>query len=167
MWRPGKYAGCDRGRLGVPVTDLPVENKLTPLEIADARGAAYRASELQRGVEDGIRQASRDLADAERAYRMELATRITELHAAGVAWTVCESLAKGDPEVAARRHERDIKRGLLEATQQQAYRYAADRRDLAAMIRWSMHRDLRTDTPPVGWDDFDPQTGEITARRVS
>lgn len=147
--------------------NLPAENTLQPLEIADARGAAYRASELQRGVEDGIRNAARELADAERLYRKALTETIMRLHADGVAWTACETIAKGEDNVADLRHERDVKRGLMDAAQQQAYRYAADRRDLAAMIRWSMHRDLRTDTPPVGWDDFDPQTGEITARRVS
>jgi hypothetical protein len=47
---------------------------------------------------------------------------------------------------------------VLEAAQQQAYRYAADRRDLHRLIEWSQRRDLRVDTPPA---DFDRNTGEL------
>jgi hypothetical protein len=135
------------------------DNTLRPFAVEDAREAAHQASELQRGIEDKLRQASRDLAEAERLYREQLTIRIIELHAKdGVAWTACETIAKGERGVAALRFKRDVAKGVLESFQQQAFRYAADRRDLSRFIEWSMRRELRIDTPPP---DFDRETGEI------
>ena len=135
------------------------DNTLQPFLIEDARIAAHRASELQRSIEDQLRSASRDLAEKERRYRESLAIRIVELHAKeGVAWTACETIARGEEKTARLRFERDIARGVLESVQQQAYRYAADRRDLSRFIEWSMRRELRIDTPPI---EFDPATGEV------
>lgn len=131
------------------------------------------ASEKQRDVEDQIRNASRELAEAERQYRLKLTTRILHLHAQEeVAWTACEAIAKGEKEVADLRYARDVAKGILEAAQQQAFRRGADRRDLHRMIRWSEQRDLRTDAPPERWPQpegarmppgVDPRTGEVTA----
>jgi hypothetical protein len=139
--------------------NLPAENTISPLEIADARAAAHKASELQRGVEDGIRDASRKLAESERQYRLALAKEILRLKAQEeVAWTACEQIARGEGKVANLRYERDVAKGVLEAAQQQAFRYGADRRDLHRLIEWSQRRDLRTNTPPVDWDRH---TGEL------
>lgn len=139
------------------------ENTISPLDIPDAREAAHKASELQREVENGIRRASRNLAEAERQYRLKLTTRILHLHAQDkLAITMCGEVARGESEVADLRYKRDVAKGVLEAAQQQAYRYAADRRDLDTLLNWSRARDLRTDTPPPGWDG---NTGEI--RRVA
>lgn len=138
---------------------LPAENTISPFEILDAREAAHRASEQQRAVEDRIRTASRDLAETERQYRLALTTKILELHAQdGVAWTACDVIARGEKNVAELRYKRDVAKGVLEAAQQQAYTYAADRRDLHRLIEWSQRRDLRVDAPPVDWDR---QTGEV------
>lgn len=135
------------------------ENTISPFEIEDAREAAHKASEQQRGVEDSIRKASRNLAEAERQYRLKLTTRILYLHAQdGVAWTACDVIARGESEVANLRYDRDVAKGVLEAAQQQAYTFAADRRDLHRLIEWSQRRDLRIDTPPA---DFDRHTGEL------
>jgi len=152
---------------------LPVENTLSPFEIADAREAAHKASELQRGVEDQIRNASRELAEAERQYRLALATEILRLKAQEeVAWTACEQIARGESNVANLRYARDVAKGVLEAAQQQAFRYGADRRDLHRLIEWSQRRDLRTDAPPEQWPqaegagvppNVDPRTGELRA----
>ncbi len=138
------------------------ENKLHPLQIEDARASAYTASEMQKKVEDEIRAHSRALAEAERAYRRRLSERIVELKAAGNAITACETIAKGEKDVADLRYRRDVARGIFEAAQQQSFRRGADRRDINVMLTWSMHRDLRTDTSPPG---FDPATGEIKASR--
>lgn len=150
---------------------LPAENTIRPLEIADAREAAHKASELQRGVEDQIRNASRELAEAERQYRLKLTTRILHLHAQdGLAITMCGEVARGEKDVADLRYARDVAKGILEAAQQQAFRRGADRRDLHRMIRWSESRDLRTDAPPERWPQpegagippgVDPHTGEV------
>ena len=152
---------------------LPAENTLHPLEITDAREAAYEASKRQRDVEDQIRDASRELAEAERQYRLKLTERILYLHAQdGLAITMCGEVARGEPAVATLRFKRDVAKGVLEAAQQQAYRRAADRRDLHRMIRWSEQRDLRTDAPPEKWGrpegggvpaGVDPKTGELKA----
>lgn len=133
------------------------ENQLHPLQIEDAREAAYRASEVQREVENSIRTASADLAEAERAYRKALSRRITELRAELPA-TVCKDVARGEKAVADLRYTRDVAAGVLEAHRQQGFRRGADRRDLDTLLNWSMRRDLRTDTPPPGWDRG---TGEI------
>lgn len=138
-------------------------NTLSPLEIEDARQAAYRASEVQREVENQIREAARDLAEKERLYRRKLSTRIVELHTeGGYAITMCGEIARGEEATARLRYERDVAEGVLEAARQQAFRRGADRRDLATLIEWSMKRDLRVDTPPA---DFDRQTGEVRQLR--
>lgn len=130
------------------------DNTLSPLEIADARDAAYRASELQRECEDQIRAAARDLANKERGYRQALATKILELRAAedAAAWSACADLARGDRKVATCKFERDVADGVLDAARQQAFRRGADRRDVHELLRWSQARDLRTDTPPPSFD---------------
>jgi hypothetical protein len=134
------------------------DNTLTPFEVVDARAAARAASEQQRLVEDAIRDRSRELAEAERAYRELLTKRIFHLHTnEGVAWTACETMARGETDVAELREARDIAKGLLGSVSQQGFRYGADRRDLHQLIVWSQRRDLRTDAPP----EWDPKTGEV------
>jgi len=137
------------------------DNTLHPLEIADARNAAYRASELQREVEDAIRSAARDLANKERGYRQALAAKILELRAPSdgeqVAWSSCRDLARGDKHVAMLAYERDVAEGVLEAARQQAFRRGADRRDVGELLNWSRARDLRTDTPPASFDVPTPE----------
>lgn len=125
------------------------ENQLHPLEIEDARQAAYRASELQREVEDSMREASRKLAECERTYRLALTTRILELKIEGYAITMCGEIARGDKEVARLRYERDVAEGVFDAAKQQAFRRGADRKDIDTLLNWSMKRDLRTDSPPL------------------
>jgi hypothetical protein len=137
------------------------DNTISPLEIEDARAAAYRASEVQRDVENLMRDASKKLAEAERAYRRRLAERIVQLHAEdGYAITMCGEIARGEEAVSQLRYERDVADGVLEAARQQAFRRGADRRDLHQLIEWSQRRDLRVDTPPP---DFDRATGELRA----
>ena len=123
-------------------------NKLHPLEIEDARLAAFKASELQREVENKIRAASADLANKERIYRRDLTKRILELHAEGMAITACDGIARGEEKIARLRYERDVAEGYLESMKQSAFRRGADRRDVNLLLDWSMRRDLRTDTPP-------------------
>lgn len=124
-------------------------NTIHPLLIEDARDAEHRASELQREVEDRIREQTKALAATEQAYRQKLAERILKLHADGKAITTCENLAKGETDVADLRYRRDIAKGLLEATRQEAFRRGADRAAIGRLTDWSMRRELRTDAPPV------------------
>lgn len=134
------------------------ENKISPLEIKNARDAAFRASENQRHCEDRIRSCARDLAQKESDYRQALATEIVRLRAEDeVAWSTAGDVARGEKGVAKKKFERDIADGMLEAAKQEAFRRGADRRDVDTLLNWSMKRDLRTDTPPPGFDKHDPE----------
>lgn len=134
------------------------DNKLHPLQIEDARDAAYRASEVQRECENRLRTTSRELAEAERQYRQRMSTRMLSLIAQGTAATATKDIVRGEADVADLRYKRDVARGVFEAAQQECFRRGADRRDVDTLLNWSMKRDLRVDTPPLDWDR---QTGEI------
>lgn len=121
---------------------------LTPFDLPQAREAIKTAGALQRGAEQAMREEAGKLASRERAYRLLLANKITRLHTEGVAWTTCETIAKGDPEVAQARYDRDVQRGVLDATQQAAFRHGADRRDLHTILTWSMRRELAENGGP-------------------
>lgn len=109
-----------------------------PLTIGEARRKADVHSRRQEEAEQFRVQAARDLAEAERQYRLALAQKITAAHADGTAWTACQDIARGDGKVADLRYARDVKRGVLDAAAEAAYRHAADRRALETLVRWSM-----------------------------
>ena len=113
-------------------------------DIVGAREAEHAASALQLGSEAQIREAASDLAEAERAYRVELAKEITRLKADGVAWSSTADLARGEKKVADLKYGRDVKKGVYEAAQQAAYRHGADRRALGRLVDWSARIDLRS-----------------------
>lgn len=114
-----------------------------PYDFQQAREAAGRASAAQQAAEDFIREAAKDAAIKEEAYRVALAKEIVRQHAEeSRAWTVCPDLARGDVTVARLRRERDIAEGVVEAAKQQAWRRSADRRDTERFIDWSMRREL-------------------------
>lgn len=131
-----------------------------PFDEPDARDAARMAASLQAGAEGQIREAFKALAEKEQSYRVALAKRITELHADGVAWTVCADLARGDEKVARLRLERDIAEGVREAAVQASWRRAADRKDIGRLIEWSARRDLA-----AGMDPEDAAQGVVFGGR--
>ena len=106
--------------------------------------ARREASIEQQEASRAFAKASADLAAAERDYRILLSQHITKLHADGVAWTTCETLAKGDERVANLRFQRDLARGQREAAFQNLRRLDADRRDLGRLLEWSRGIDLRS-----------------------
>jgi hypothetical protein len=114
------------------------------LDIVGAREAEHKASANQQAAEAQLRDAWADYGLAERAYRVELAKKMTQLHASGVAWTACRDLALGDERVAELRYERDVLRGVRESADQAAYRLGADRRALGRLVEWSQRIDIRT-----------------------
>ena len=114
-----------------------VVNVVVPYDFAEARAAARKASEAQAATENARLEASRKLAQAERSYRVALAKAIVTAHEAGIAWTVCPDIARGDEDVARLRYERDIAAGVVDALEQSGWRHAADRKDLARLISWS------------------------------
>ena len=109
-----------------------------PFDFAGAREAARDSSGAQRQAEKFLRDSAKTAAVAEEHYRVALAQEIIRQHDAGVAWTVCDDIARGDKRVAELRRLRDIAEGVREAAVQAAWRAAADRRDAQALIRWSM-----------------------------
>jgi hypothetical protein len=114
------------------------ENTLHPLEITDARSAAHRASEMQAAVERRLTENTTALAEAERAYRQELATRILTLRADGLPATVCADVARGERKCSDLRYARDVAAGVLDATKQEAFRRGADRKSVEQLLLWSM-----------------------------
>lgn len=118
-------------------------NNPVPLDITEARHKVAEMSRQQAAQEQLRANAAKSLAEAERQYRMARAKAIVSQHAEGVAWTVCDDLARGDQRVADLRYERDVAKGLLDACADAAYRYAADRRALEEIIRWSAQVDIR------------------------
>jgi hypothetical protein len=109
----------------------------TPFDFTQARAAARKASEAQAATENAMLDAAEDRAGKERAYRVALAKRILTAHEEGVAWTACQDIARGDPDVARLRYERDVADGVAEAISQAGWRHAADRKDLQRLIAWS------------------------------
>lgn len=113
-----------------------------PYTFAEAVQAINAAKAAQASAEDFRRQASAELADAEQAYRVALASEIVRQHDGGAAWTVAQDLARGAQPVAALRHRRDIAAGVLDAAETAAWRLSANRRSLDKLVHWSCARDL-------------------------
>jgi hypothetical protein len=108
---------------------------MQPYDFAQARDAAASASRAQADAERHLKDAYRDFAEKEERYRVSLAKEIVRRHAEdGVAWTVAPDLARGTPEVARLRRDRDISEGVREAMAQAAWRRAADRKDTQRFI---------------------------------
>jgi chlorite dismutase len=120
-----------------------------PWTFEQAMAACQQASQRQRAAEDAMREASVTFAEAEEAYRKALAVAIVTKHDTdGVAWTVAPDLARGDPLVARLRRERDIAEGVREASQQAAWRRAADRKDAQRFADWSQRREVAENGQP-------------------
>lgn len=113
-----------------------------PWTFEEARAAAYRASANQQAGEDFVKEAHKQYAQAEKAYRMALAAKIIDLHSQGTAWSQCGDLARGDQHVAELKFRRDVAEGVKEAAVQAAWRNSADRRDTESFVAWSMRREL-------------------------
>jgi hypothetical protein len=126
-----------------------------PYTFAEATRLVNDSKTAQRLTEDLLRSTSKNFAEAEKAYRIALASEIVRQHAEEkVAWTACQDLARGAPAVANLRMLRDIAEGVREASQQQAWRAAADRKDLTQLVGWSMRRDLAEDPGPAQMETF-------------
>lgn len=113
-----------------------------PYDFGQARAAAAAASRAEAAAEDFIREAYKDAALRNEAYRKRLAEEIVAVHNAGAAWTVAQDLARGAADVARMCRDRDIAEGVKEAAVQAAWRRKDDRRDTARFIEWSMRREL-------------------------
>ena len=135
-----------------------------PYDYGEAKAAIERASRAQMAAEEQLRQAYRDFAARERAYRLALAQEIVKLKAEGVAWSSTSDLARGEKHVADLRYHRDVADGVREAAAQSAFRHTADRRELEQLIAWSMKV-----SPDGQWDQPGPRprSFEDTTRRAA
>lgn len=120
-----------------------------PFDFAEAEAEIREAQARQAGSEEALREASRAAAAADQAYRVALAKEIVRQHDVDkVAWTVAADIARGAENVAELRYKRDVAQGVLEAAQQAAWRFAADRKDTGRLVDWSMRREL-AEQPPL------------------
>ena len=65
-----------------------------------------------------MKSRSKKLAESEYYYRMALSKRLTELRAEGQAVTHLADIARGEPEIAKLRLNRDIAEGLYNSSQE-------------------------------------------------
>lgn len=112
-----------------------------PWDFGEAERRLGQASVRQQAAEDALREAYKAWGEAQQRYALKLALAITELRADGIPVTVCLELAKGAPEVARLRMERDVAEGVREAAQQASWRRNADRKDCQSLARWSERRE--------------------------
>lgn len=96
----------------------------------------------QERAEQEVRDCAETAAQAERNYRVALHKRIVQLRGEGTAATACESLAKGEPEIAELRYLRDVADGVLVAAKAALYRRRDDRADTLQLARWSQAREM-------------------------
>lgn len=110
-----------------------------------AEAAGQEASRQQKAAEVEVRRAYGAAAEAEKAYRLALARKITEFRAEGMAATLCADLARGDEHVARLRMARDVAEGVREAAQQAGWRLNSDRKSIESLTAWARGVALRTD----------------------
>lgn len=107
-----------------------------------ARDAMAEAELEQQQSEQAMRDTAKEAAIAERDYRRELAIRIVELKAKGMAVTACETIAKGDHEISMLRFQRDLREAEAQAARAANYRHSANRQDTLKLTDWAMRREL-------------------------
>lgn len=114
-----------------------------PWTFGESLARCQEASRRQESAEDAMQTAAREAATCEERYRKALAERIVGCHAdEGVAWSVAADVARGHPDVARLRRERDIAIGVRDAMTQSSWRRSADRKDAQRFSDWSMRREL-------------------------
>lgn len=125
-----------------------------PWDINEARDNLHAASEQQHTHQERQREAVRAAARAEQVYRVARARRTAELRDEGYAASLCDTLARGDEQVAMLRRAADEAEGDREIAVQEGWRLHANRRDMEQLAQWSMRRNLAEgygDTPdPAG-----------------
>jgi hypothetical protein len=124
-----------------------------PYDYEGAKRAVEDASRMQLASETALKGAWAEYATKERAYRLALALKITELKAGGVAWSSTADLARGDKDVADLKYHRDVAEGVREAMAQAVFRHTANRRELEQLIAWSMR------VAPDGQFEESPSSG--------
>jgi predicted Zn-dependent protease len=118
-----------------------------PWDFGTAAAKAREASAAQKQAEDFVKTAYRQYAEAERAYRKALATRIVELRADKTPATVAQDVARGDTKVADLKFASTVADGVRQAAANAVFRASADRQAVKEFITWSFRRDLAEGAP--------------------
>jgi len=113
-----------------------------PYTFEEATRTSNGLNSQQAAAETETKRAYAAYAEAERAYRVALASEITRLRAAGISVTLAADLARGERMVADLRYRRDVAEGVVEAAKQSGWRHQANRKDGHELLRWSANRDL-------------------------
>lgn len=120
-----------------------------PYSYEQAKRAVARASRDQAEAAKERGDLAERYARAEQTYRVALAKRMVELRAEGYPVTISQDLAKGDPNVAQLRYERDVADGMREAAEQRAWQASANRRSLEQLIAWSQRLRDQAEEPKI------------------
>jgi hypothetical protein len=113
-----------------------------PWEITQARDALADASRQQHDHQDTVRDAVKAAARADQSYRVARARKTAELRDSNMAATLCDTLARGDQEIAQLAHDAAVAEGDREIAIQEGWRLHANRRDTEQLADWSKRRDL-------------------------
>jgi hypothetical protein len=113
-----------------------------PWTITEARDALAAASRAQHDHQAAIRDAVSAAGKAEQLYRVARARKTAEARDDGKAATLCDTLARGDEEVAQAAHDAAVAEGDREIAVQEGWRLSRSRHDLQSLAEWSMRRDL-------------------------
>lgn len=125
-----------------------------PWDINEARFNLHAASAQQQSHQERQREAVRAAARAEQVYRVARARRTAELRDQGHAASLCDTLARGDEQIAMLRRAADEADGDREIAIQEGWRLHANRRDVEQLAQWSMRRELAEhggDDPRLHW----------------
>lgn len=113
-----------------------------PWDFGTAHAKERSASSAQQAAEEFVKQAYRDFAEKERAFRKAYAEEITKAKANGTAVTFCKEIARGCDRVTDLEFAKNVAEGVKEAATQAVWRASADRRTVEGLREWSMRRDL-------------------------
>jgi len=115
---------------------------MTPWSFDEAEERCAEQALAQEKSEDRLREAWREYAIAEETYRVELAKRILRLKEQGMSITLCETLARGESDIAQLKRLRDIAEGSRDAAEKAAWRHNSNRKDTLGLADWSKRREL-------------------------
>lgn len=107
-----------------------------PYDFSEARLAAIHAARSQEAAEQTYVRLVGEAADADGAYRLHLAQRITALKKQWPA-TVCETIARGEPETIRLRRAAKYAEGVVTAQNHALYRLSGNRQSVHGLTDWS------------------------------
>lgn len=132
-----------------------------PFDLPTARRFAAGLTRDRRWAQGRLRAAVEKKAETEREYRKALAVAIVQARAEHPA-TVAGDIARGRPDIAQLKAERDVADGMVDVWQEEVRLHDQRRATFHRDVEWSMKvaPDGQYEPRDVG-PVFDPQTGEV------